>query len=67
MALRAPVISIIVWKEYALLLAMFNAVRMNLCNQSSHYENFPYEWKPSRAIHTFRGEQRWMEHKGEHW
>jgi len=26
-----------------------------------------YEWKPSRAYHTFRGKQRPMGHKGRHW
>jgi len=40
------------------------------CNQSSHYDDFRYEWKPSRDYHkvdTFHGEQRWMWHQGRHW
>jgi len=46
---RTPIISIIVWKEDALLPAMFNllhvqqykstTVKKNFCNQSNHYEN----------------------------
>jgi len=33
-------------------------------------DDFHYKWKPSHAYHkidTFRGEQRWMGHKGVHW
>jgi len=26
-------------------------------------DDFHYEWKPSRAYHTFHDEQRWMVHK----
>jgi len=46
---HALVISIIVWKEDTLLSAMFNPLysnmkqqlfEKNLCNQSSHYENY---------------------------
>jgi len=76
-----PIISIIIWKEYTLLLAMFNLLyssknlKKNFCHQSSHFvkitDSFHYEWEPSHAyqeIDTFRGEQRWMGHKGGgHW
>jgi len=53
MVLCAPIISIVFWKEDALLLAMFNPLynsmnqqlfKKNFYNQSSHYEN--YRWFP---------------------
>jgi len=49
MALHAPVISIVVWKEDALLSAMFKPLysstnqqlfKNNFCNQSSPYDNY---------------------------
>jgi len=49
-----------------------NCLKINYCNQSSHYENyrkFLLQMKPSRAYHkidTFHGEQRWMGHKRGH-
>jgi len=57
----------------------YAAVRINNCLKNTFVikittikitNNFSNKWKPSRAYHkidTFRGEQRWMGHKGRPW
>jgi len=72
----------IIWKEDALLPTTFNllysSTNQQLFKKGSAIKvatmkitaGFLYEWKPSCAylkIKTFRGESRWMGHKGGHW
>ena len=51
----------------------YSAVRINNCSKRTFVikvattDDFRNKWKPSRAIGTFRGEQRWMGHKGGPW
>jgi len=56
---------IFIWKEDASLPAHHAAVWINNCLKRTFVikvvttDNFRNKWKPSRAIDTFRGEQRW--------
>jgi len=73
MAPHVPVISIVIWKQDALLLAtlysslnqqLFKTIKVatmtiSVTNESHHV--------PYHKINSFCGEQRWMGHKEGHW
>jgi len=77
-----PTYIFIIWKEDASLPAMnplCSSTNQQLFKRTFAFikvatmkftDDFCYEWKLSHAYHkinTFRGEQRWMGHKGRYW
>jgi len=73
---RAPHLRNYRLKENTSLPAMFNPLfsstnqqllKKNFVIKVAITDDFRYKWKPSRAIYTFRGKQRWMGHKGGPW